>query len=112
MRGVGGNARRHAITSAANGARRGSASVSVASPLGAPLAVVNVTHRSTPAQRSDQWAFWPLGVHPTRVRRVRRHGRRVMPRRDVVHGSPCFALSVRLTPFLLEFSLDFEIEVA
>jgi hypothetical protein len=32
----------------------------------APPAAVDVMHRSTPAQRSDQWAFWPLGMRAQR----------------------------------------------
>jgi hypothetical protein len=44
----------------------GGASASVASPHGTLPIVVNVTHRSTPAQRSDRWTFRPLGVRARR----------------------------------------------
>jgi hypothetical protein len=63
--GMGGNARRRAI------ARRPMAhGVRCAGECGLatwrPPAVVDVTQRSTPVQRSDQWAFRPLGMRARR----------------------------------------------
>jgi hypothetical protein len=61
MRGVGGIAGRRAVAPTANGARW-AAHRRVWPHHLAPPAAVNVTHRSTPAQRSNRWTFRHLGV--------------------------------------------------